>query len=238
MRARARGLGPGRQRTLPGCAGAVGQCLLPGPLSGLPPLMPQSHLCPKNSPWPPPPPCPPWGARPPPGPNIPARSAPWLLPPTLGSDCWTTEQVGERTSVVGGAPPAVGSGPLKLRAQRWTEPELGAVTTALSSLLPIPSLLAAHLSKPHFPLRFPGLIWSQGPWSLCAARGMSPAFLARQPLCCFGSLSLPQQRRGGGWGECAMRVKGAAGGGETGGSGTAKGLLVYMQMKYSLSVQM
>lgn len=64
---------------------------------------------------------------------------------------------------------------------------------------------------------------------------VQPAGGARLPgsashCAAWSSLSLPQQPRGGGWWECEVRVNGAAGGGGTRGSRTARRvLLAYTQ---------
>lgn len=136
--------GWGRQGTLPGGAGAVGQYLLPG-LSSVPaPLHAPASFMPVRT-WP--------SARP--RPSLGCRAFPqdraflqcqnhWQLPQTLAERLFYYEQVGERTSVmlVGAHCAPVGPGPLGAGGASDRAPQ-GPINALSSPVLPVPSLLAA-----------------------------------------------------------------------------------------------
>ena len=152
-----------------------------------------------------------------------------------GSNCFTTEQVGERTRVVvvGALPSGGPRTPWGSGVQGLTEPWGGRVIPALPSFcLSLPfSLLDTPGSPCHS--RVPLLFGQRAGKYVCGLRGMSPVFPVAPAIVLLGEAFLYPNRPGG-WrgGGCEMRVSGAAGGGGRGGgwgSGTAKGLLTSVQ---------
>lgn len=124
-----------------------------------------------------------------PGPGIPAGSAPWPLPQTLGSNCWATEQVGERTSVGSGLDRAQGGG----------DDHSPLFALALSSVLADPLLAYRHPQIPsHNGVSI--MFGQKGQWNVCCG-GMSPAFLECQPLCCLAEPLFALTAQGRRWGE-------------------------------------
>lgn len=121
-----------------------------------------------------------------------------------GSDCFTTEQVGERTRVVvvgGSAALRWAQGLWGSGARGLTEPQDGRVIPALSSFLPVPSLVAAGHSRSSLPLPCPALVWPKGCGVCVRPARAESSFLGTPAIVLFGEAFLYPNGPGRGWEE-------------------------------------